>query len=53
MNIEGKQLIIIRLLAVLTNSIIYLKVSNEEKKRKRGKENNLRLINDDEDNLLI
>jgi len=37
MNIEGKQLIIIRLLAVLTNSIIYLKVSNEEKKREKGK----------------
>ena len=49
---EGKQLIIIRLLAVLTNSIIYLKVSNEEKKGKKGKENNLRLIND-EDNLLV
>lgn len=52
MNMEGKQLIIIRLLAVLTNSIIYLKVSNEEKKGKKGKENNLRLIND-EDNLLV
>lgn len=37
MNIEGKQLIIIRLLAVLTNSIIYLKVSNEEKKGKGEK----------------
>lgn len=36
MNIEGKQLIIIRLLAVLTNSIIYLKVSNEEKKKGKG-----------------
>ena len=52
MNMEGKQLIISRLLAVLTNSIIYLKVSNEEKKGKKGKENNLRLIND-EDNLLV
>lgn len=45
MNIEGKQLIIISLLAIVTNSTIYLKKYQMEKKK--GKENNLGLINDD------
>lgn len=48
MNIEGKQLIIISLLAIVTNSTIYLKKYQMEKKK--GKENNLGLINDDQDN---
>lgn len=51
MNIEGKQLIIICLLAIVTNSTIYLKKYQMEKKKgKGGKENNLGLINDDQDN---
>lgn len=48
MNIKGKQLIIISLLAIVTNSTIYLKKYQMEKKK--GKENNLGLINDDQDN---
>lgn len=48
MNIKGKQLIIISLLAIVTNSTIYLKKYQMEKKK--GKENNLGLMNDDQDN---
>lgn len=50
MNIEWNKLIIIRLLVIVTNNTIYLKLSNGGLKGRMGKENNLGLINDNQDN---
>lgn len=50
MNIEWNKLIIIRLLVIVTKNTIYLKLSNGGLKGRMGKENNLGLINDNQDN---